>query len=62
MEPSDYLLPPLIIAAITGLIFWGMFALGEPYDDQKADQARYCEMVREGVWPDYRETFAEECE
>lgn len=31
------------------------------YEDQQAEQARYCEMVKEGFWPDYRGTYRDEC-
>lgn len=28
---------------------------------QEAEHNQYCNNVREGVWPDYRETFKAEC-
>lgn len=31
------------------------------YEDQQAEQENYCEMVREGLWPDYRGTYRAEC-
>ena len=31
------------------------------YEDQQAEQARYCEMVKAGYWPDYQGTYRREC-
>jgi hypothetical protein len=26
-----------------------------------AEQAQYCQMVKEGLWPDYNKSYAKEC-
>ena len=31
------------------------------YEDQQAEQERYCEMVKAGYWPDYQGTYRREC-
>lgn len=31
------------------------------YEDQQAEQAHYCEMVKAGFWPDYQGTYRHEC-
>jgi hypothetical protein len=31
------------------------------YEDQQAEQANYCEMVKAGFWPDYQGTYRHEC-
>lgn len=31
------------------------------YEDQQADQAHYCEMVKAGFWPDFNGTYRREC-
>ena len=31
------------------------------YEDQQAEQARYCEMVKAGFWPDYQGIYRREC-
>lgn len=32
------------------------------FEDQLNQQAHYCEMVKTGVWPDYKEIYNEECD
>ena len=45
------------------LALLGLFGLAGAmdYEDQQAEQENYCEMVREGLWPDYRGTYRAEC-
>lgn len=31
------------------------------YEDAKAEEANYCEMVKAKLWPDYRGTYRREC-
>ena len=31
------------------------------YEDQQAEQERYCEMVKAGHWPDYQGTYRTQC-
>ncbi len=31
------------------------------YEDQQAEQERYCEMVKAGFWPDFNGTYRDEC-
>ena len=49
------------VAALLALL--GLFGLAGAmdYEDQQAEQEHYCEMVREGLWPDYRGTYRAEC-
>ena len=37
------------------------FAGHMDYEDQQAEQAHYCEMVKAGFWPDYQGTYRREC-
>ncbi len=32
------------------------------YEDAKAEEALYCDNVKNGVWPDYEGTYAKVCE
>lgn len=32
------------------------------YEDAKAEEALYCDNVKNGVWPDYDGTYADVCE
>ena len=45
------------------LALLGLFGLAGAmdYEDQQAEQARYCEMVKAGYWPDYQGTYRREC-
>lgn len=45
------------------LALLGLFGLAGAmdYEDQQADQAHYCEMVKAGHWPDYQGTYRNEC-
>ena len=45
------------------LALLGLFGLAGAmdYEDQQADQAHYCEMVKAGYWPDYQGTYRSEC-
>lgn len=45
------------------LALLGLFGLvgAMDYEDQQAEQERYCEMVRGGLWPDYQGTYRREC-
>jgi hypothetical protein len=31
------------------------------YEDAKAEEANYCEMVKAKLWPDFRGTYRREC-
>lgn len=45
------------------LALLGLFGLAGAmdYEDQQAEQERYCEMVKAGYWPDYQGTYRREC-
>ena len=45
------------------LALLGLFGLAGAmdYEDQKAEQEHYCEMVKAGYWPDYQGTYRREC-
>ena len=45
----------LVLVALYGL------AGSMDYEDQQAEQANYCEMVKAGYWPDYQGTYRREC-
>ncbi len=49
-----------MIAVLLALL--GLFGLAGAmdYEDQQAEQEHYWEMVREGLWPDYRGTYRDE--
>ena len=32
------------------------------YEDAKAEEANYCEMVKAGFWPDFNGTYRDECQ
>lgn len=46
------------------LALLGLFGLAGrmDYEDQQADQAHYCEMVKAGYWPDFQGTYRRECQ
>ena len=46
------------------LALLGLFGLAGAmdYEDQQADQAHYCEMVKAGYWPDFQGTYRRECQ
>ena len=50
------------VAALLALL--GLFGLAGAmdYEDQQAEQERYCEMVKEGFWPDFNGTYRDECQ
>ena len=45
------------------LALLGLFGLAGAmdYEDQQAEQERYCEMVKAGYWPDFQGTYRREC-
>ena len=47
-----------IIAAL--VLLFGLVGRMD-YEDQLAEQANYCEMVKAGFWPDYQGTYRREC-
>lgn len=49
-----------IILAIVTILMFGL--AGEcDYQDAKREQAEYCRKVKQGLWPDFRETYKKEC-
>jgi len=46
------------------LTLLGLFGLAGQmdYEDQQAEQERYCEMVKAGYWPDFNGTYRDECQ
>lgn len=46
------------------LALLGLFGLAGAmdYEDQQAEQERYCEMVKAGFWPDFNGTYRHECQ
>lgn len=52
----------LIFGVVLGLLASCFLIVGTmDYQDARVEQAHYCQMVEEGVWPDYRETYEESC-
>lgn len=50
------------VAAIAAALVLLLGLVGRmDYEDQQADQAHYCEMVKAGYWPDYQGTYRREC-
>lgn len=51
-----------MIAVLLALL--GLFGLAGAmdYEDQQAEQERYCEMVKAGYWPDFNGTYQDECQ
>lgn len=45
------------------LALLGLFGLAGhmDYEDQQAQAALYCDMVKAGHWPDYQGTYRSEC-
>lgn len=54
---SRYRIAALLVALVLLLGIVGHF----DYEDQQADQAQYCEMVKAKLWPDFRGTYRKEC-
>ena len=50
-----------IAAIATALVLLFGLAGHMDYEDQQAEQAHYCEMVKAGYWPDYQGTYRREC-
>ncbi len=50
-----------MIAVLLSLL--GLFGLAGAmdYEDQQAEQAHYCDMVKAGYWPDFQGTYRSEC-
>lgn len=44
------------------VLFLGFgFVSNSDYEDAKAQQSHYCQMVKNNTWPDYNGTFDSEC-
>ena len=48
-------------AILAALVLLFGLAGAMDYEDQHAEQAHYCEMVKAGFWPDYQGTYRREC-
>ena len=48
-------------AILAALVLLFGLAGAMDYEDQQAEQERYCEMVKAGFWPDYQGTYRREC-
>ena len=53
MKPKRNFMPVFVIAILVAVV------MNMDYDDHVAQQAHYCEMVAEGVWPNSKNL---ECE
>lgn len=56
LNPPMPLWLPLAVFCVV-LLFVGTM----DYQDAERERAHYCDMMRSGAWPDYREIFEEEC-
>ena len=50
-----------IAAILAALVLLFGLAGHMDYEDQQAEQAHYCEMVKAGYWPDFNGTYRDEC-
>ena len=50
------------VAALLALVLLLGLAGAMDYEDQQAEQERYCEMVKAGFWPDFNGTYRDECQ
>ncbi len=50
-----------IAAIATALVLLLGLAGHMDYEDQQAEQAHYCDMVKAGYWPDFQGTYRREC-
>ncbi|MBN46231.1 MAG: hypothetical protein CMH23_07135 [Methylophaga sp.] len=48
------------IGIIVAVVLFGIVGRMD-YEDELKSQAHYCEMVREGAWPDFKKIFEESC-
>jgi len=51
----------LNLLLITLAIFLFLVAGALDYEDAQDSRDTYCEMVRDGSWPDYKKSFQTEC-
>ena len=49
-----------LLALVAVLLLLGLMGHMD-YEDAKAEEANYCEMVKAKLWPDYRGTYRSEC-
>lgn len=49
-----------LLALVAVLLLLGLTGHMD-YEDAKAEEANYCEMVKAGHWPDYRGMYRSEC-
>jgi hypothetical protein len=48
----------LVIMIVTVML---MYVGNAEYEDEKAEEETYCQMVKEGFWPDYNGNYKELC-
>lgn len=51
----------LVLAALMFLVAAWLFISESDAEHEARDDARYCKMVREGAWPDYRKEYDNLC-
>lgn len=49
-----------LLALVAVLLLLGLMGHMD-YEDAKAEEVNYCEMVKAKLWPDYRGTYRREC-
>lgn len=55
--------PEKVIAVLVAVAILAILGIAGQlsYHDELQERATYCQMVREGAWPDYRHIYAREC-
>jgi len=59
MNRSQKRLTAFLVLALIAIIY--AIAGQLSYNDAIRERGTYCQMVREGAWPDYRGTYRREC-
>ena len=50
----------ILVLAVVAMLAYGQLS-DTAADELSAEQDLYCDMVAEGSWPDYKETYEESC-
>lgn len=58
---NNFLYNLIYILLIVLIVVIFMLISTEDYEESINNRIRYCEMVRQGNWPDYSESYEQEC-
>lgn len=50
------------VLGVIGIITLAGIAGNDDYNEEKLEEWRYCQMVYDGKWPDYKSNYNERCE